>query len=224
MIVARRITHSTSKMITNGVCTCLLLTTVTFAKLKNKHVSSDSQPDITSDRLQEIHENAHNCTVRLDSSMSKRHAPSWVHLEEYTRITSSSTPTRTTSTIQDLNQLTLFASNDYGDDSNVGTLEFLLRSLQASISKASWYDGNTFKELMGGKYYLKDTTRFDSNDPNYLASNFNNEQVIISGATPLHCDWTFYQNGLYYTPFFVILYILAQFFNWHVVFSIKTKL
>lgn len=85
MIVARRITHSTSKMITNGVCTCLLLTTVTFAKLKNKHVSSDSQPDITSDRLQEIHENAHNCTERPDSSMAKRHAPSWVHLEEYTQ-------------------------------------------------------------------------------------------------------------------------------------------
>ena len=70
--------------------------------------------------------------------------------------------------------------------------------MQVAISKARGYDRNTYNRIVlrGGKYYVKDTIRFGPNDANYLISNFNNEQVILSGASPLDCDWNFYQNGL----------------------------
>ena len=202
--------------------------TVSSAKSKSKDVISASQtafdcamrkllmeyavqiqPNITSDQLQDIADALNgtpgresNCTIFPNSSMlarPARHAPCWDDLKKYEQESYHEEHPF----IEELNELTLFVSGDNGDDSNIGTLEHPLRSLQVAIEKARGYDINTRKRIVlrGGKYYIKDTIRFGSNDANYLITNFNNEQVILSGASPLDCNWKFYQNGLFAYPF-----------------------
>ena len=162
------------------------------------------QPDITSDQLQDIAdalngtpEKAPNCTVTPDSSMQSRrsrHAPAWEDLIEFEQeLYSLQHPYN-----DDLNQLTLFVSTDDGDDTNAGTLVSPLQSLETAIEKAKGYDKDVYKRIIlrGGKYYLSDTIRFDSSDTNYLISNFNNEQVNITGSTLLKCDWKLSKTGL----------------------------
>ena len=192
------------------------------------------QPNITSDRLQEIAdalngtpEKAPNCTVEPTNAMKQRpnrHAPSWNDLrifEHSDTLDNSFNSFIIDPSIPQLNQITLFVSITDGNDNNIGTIVSPLRTLKAAIEKCKKYNSNVFKRIVlrQGTYYLSNTIRFGWKDSNYLISNFNHEYVKISGAVPIDCNWKFYQNGI---SFFQLCYfrILLGFFVCKIYFRI----
>eukprot|EP01084_Bolivina_argentea_P288607 495377_1 len=140
------------------------------------------QPNLSADQLQEIadalngaKESINKSCVQIPDNWIKKHRnpPSW----------------------DDLNNSTASLYVDYinGNDRNNGiSIDSPLQHLDTAIKVAqTLYGKHMYKKIIlrQGRHYLRNTIHLSENDNNLLITNYNNELVEISGATPIKCNW-----------------------------------
>jgi hypothetical protein len=89
-----------------------------------------------------------------------------------------------------------------GNDGNAGTQAMPFASLNKALSEAKRKNGSVIVYLSEGTYYLEKPVVFNGKDfakeKNHLTiSNFNNQQVNISGAVALKLKWEKYKDGIW---------------------------
>eukprot|EP01084_Bolivina_argentea_P021555 40055_1 len=87
----------------------------------------------------------------------------------------------------------IFVDAKFGNDlTNEGTINSPFKTLAHTLKISRMkYGKNILKKIVlrSGRYYLKNTLHFNSNDSNLMITSYNNEKVDISGAIPINCDW-----------------------------------
>eukprot|EP01050_Picozoa_sp_SAG11_P003986 SAG11_NODE_242_length_11757_cov_9.613999_2_plen_310_part_00 len=79
-----------------------------------------------------------------------------------------------------------------GSDSNRGTLASPLKTIQAAVNMAAGQP-SAVVNLRGGTHYVSAPVQVSAANSGLTIQNFNGEVAIVSGAVPLHLNWTKYE-------------------------------
>lgn len=88
-----------------------------------------------------------------------------------------------------------------GSDAAPGTLQHPVRTLHKAIAMAGTMEGKQVQVMLrGGVYYLDSTVYITADKARFQSLKmlpYQQEQVIVSGASPVQPVWTLYQPGIY---------------------------
>eukprot|EP01084_Bolivina_argentea_P066965 122064_1 len=139
------------------------------------------QPHLAKDQLQEIadalngaRESINKTCVQVPSTWEKQHKqpPSWNDLNEFY-------------------DTDIFVDFHKGNDDNDGSLHKPLKHLDFAVELAQKLHGTNEKRIIlrEGRHYLRKTINITPENNNLLITNFNAENVELSGALPISCAW-----------------------------------
>eukprot|EP01084_Bolivina_argentea_P066970 122070_1 len=158
----------------------------------------DIQPYLAADQLQEIAdalngspESVNKSCVTVPANWKKKYRtpPNWNDLNYD-------------------NRNTLFVDYINGNDNHNGSISYPLKLLETAVYRLRNRNYKNMRSitnkaqiiLRSGTHYLPNTIYFTPDDSHLLITNYNNENVILSGGIPIqNCDWKLYKGTDYYS-------------------------
>eukprot|EP01084_Bolivina_argentea_P238607 400859_1 len=154
--------------------------------------AQEIQPFLTGDQLQQIADalngspEAQHCNISATSlkyNKQHREAPIWNDLND----------------INDIKN-TLFVDYNNGNDDHNGSISHPLKLLETAVYRfRNNHKHKTQIILRKGTHYLPNTIYFTPNDSHLLITNYNGEQVALSGGFSINCAWKLYKGTDYYS-------------------------